>query len=143
MRRGLHRRGFSYVEILVATVVLALCAVPLADAVKNGIDASRIGSAKAQELRCLKNRMETVLAEPYQDLWNAARGRDVASSYSQPADAGCSIAREVYIARYEHEYGKAPRFLDDSAAPDRLELALLHITVSTPGGYAFTTLVAR
>lgn len=61
-------RGFSYIEVLVATVVLALCALPLADAVKNGIDAARIGSEKAQELRCLKNRMETVLAEPYQDL---------------------------------------------------------------------------
>ncbi|QOY94531.1 hypothetical protein IM543_00975 [Massilia sp. UMI-21] len=143
MKAAAGARGFSYVEVLVATMVLAVCAAPLADAVKNGIDASRIGVAKAQELRCMKEQMETVLAEPYQHLWNAARGTAVASSYSRPADAAC-IAREVHIARYEHENGKSPVFLDDGAAPARLETAMLYVTVSSPdSGYTFTTLVAR
>jgi prepilin-type N-terminal cleavage/methylation domain-containing protein len=140
-RRRSH--GFSFVEILVAVAVLALCAMPLADAVRNGIAASAIGADKARELRCMKNMMETVLAEPYQKLWDAALGKDIASSYSQPADASC-IARNVYIARYEYEYGKSPVFLDASASTARQESAMLYVAVSAPNGtYSFTTLVAR
>ena len=87
--------------------------------------------------------METVLAEPYPNLANAALGKDTPSSYSRPADAAC-LARNVYIARYEYEYGKSPVFLDDSAPSWRLESALLYVTVSAPNGsYSFTTLVSR
>ncbi|UVW28729.1 type II secretion system protein [Massilia sp. H6] len=137
------QRGFSYVELLVAAVVLGLCAAPLMGAIQTGVKASEIGSAKANELRCIKNVMETVLAEPYQHLWNAARGTAIASSYSRPQDAAC-VAREVYIALYEHEWGKTPLFLDATASAARRETAMLYITVSSPAsGYAFTTLVAR
>jgi hypothetical protein len=141
---ALHRqRGFSYVELLVAAVVLGLCAAPLMGAIQAGIKASAIGNAKANELRCIKNSMETVMAEPYQHLWDSARGTSIASSYSRPEDATC-IAREVHIALYEHEWGKAPLFLDAAASAARRETAMLYITVSSPAsGYAFTTLVAR
>jgi prepilin-type N-terminal cleavage/methylation domain-containing protein len=142
----LRQRGFSFVEIMVAVLLLALCAAPLANALKTGLDASTIGAAKALELRCMKNQMETVLAEPYQNLWNAARGKDTPSAYSRAADAACpGIARNVYIAKYEHENGKSPVFLNESTAgAQRLETALLYITVSSPDtGYTFTTLVAR
>ncbi|MFC5552042.1 prepilin-type N-terminal cleavage/methylation domain-containing protein [Massilia aerilata] len=140
---GWRRRGFSFVEVLVAVAVLALCAVPLAEAVRNGIAASTIGAAKARELRCMKSMMETVLAEPYPNLANAALGKDTPSSYSRPADAAC-LARRVYIAKSEWEYGKSLVFLDNSAASWRLESALLYVNVSSPDGtYSFTTLVSR
>ena len=143
MNAAARQHGFSLVEALVALLVLALCAAPLAEAIRNGIDASTIGAAKARELRCIRNQMETVLAEPYQNLWDAARGRDLPSSYSQPVDAAC-VAREVYIARYEHEYNGSPVFLDAGASASRQEAALLYVTVSSPAsGYSFTTLVAR
>lgn len=139
-----RRHGFSFVEILVALAVLAMCAVPLADALRNGIDASRIGTAKARELRCMKNTMENVLAQPYQTLSAAARGKDLPSSYVPPGDPSCDIARTVTIAKYEYEYGKSPVFLDAGADSDRLAAAMLYVTVSSPdSGYAFTTLVAR
>lgn len=134
--------GFSYIEALVAVVLLALVAVPAADAIKTGLDASRIAAAKAQELRCMKNAMETVLAEPYQNLWNAALGRTRASDYSKPADNACP-AREVFISRYKHLYDKSPQF-DPKGDEKELEAVLLYVTVSSPqSDYTFTTLVAR
>jgi type II secretory pathway pseudopilin PulG len=141
-RRG---GGFSYLEMLAAVLLLALCAAPAADAVKTALAAPTIAGAKMRELRCMKNQMETVLAEPYQNLWNAARGQQLATSYSRPADANCG-ARNVYIAKYQAEYGKAPVFLPypDTATEIQLEAVLLYVTVSSPAtSYTFTTLVAR
>lgn len=132
--------GFSYVEVLVAVALLALCAVPLADAVRNGLNAAGIGEAKALELRCMKNTMETVLAEPFDTLWNAASGNNVASAYSQPAGNGCG-SRDVFIAKYEHRINSAPKVL---SAGDPGDDALLLVTVSSPAsGYTFATLVDR
>lgn len=137
--------GFAYLEMLAAVLLLALCAEPAADAVKNALNAPAVARTKMRELRCMKNQMETVLAEPYQNLWNAARGMQQASSYSRAADAGCG-ARNVYIAKYQAEYNKAPVFLPypDSATEIQLEAVLLYVTVSSPDtAYTFTTLVAR
>ncbi len=134
--------GFSYIEALVAVVLLAIVAVPAADAVKTGLDASRIGAAKAQELRCMKNAMETALAEPYQNLWNAALGSTVPSSYSQALDAACP-ARNVFISKYRHPVNGTPQF-DPKGDEKDLEAVLLYVTVSSPqNSYTFTTLVAR
>lgn len=136
---NLPSRGFSYTEILVAVVLLALCAVPAASAIKSGIDASTIAAAKFGELRCMRDQMELVLAEPYQNLFAAAIGK---ASYSKPGDGTCA-AREVYIARYQHEYDKPPVFLVDSG-PEPVDSGLLYIRVSSPAtSYTFTTLVTR
>lgn len=137
--------GFSYLEMLVAVLVLALCAAPAANSVKTALAAPAIAGAKMRELRCMKNQMETVLSEPYQNLWNAARGTAQATSYSKPADASCG-ARNVYIAKYQAEYGKSPVFLPfpDTLTEQQLENVLLYVTVSSPDtSYTFTTLVAR
>ena len=134
--------GFSYIEALGAVVLLAIIAVPAADAVKTGLDASRIAAAKSQELRCMKNAMETVLAEPYQNLCNAALGRTVRSTYSRPLDAACP-ARDVFISKYKHPVNGTPKF-DPKGNEQELEAVLLYVTVSSPqSSYTFTTLVAR
>ena len=132
--------GFSLVEVMVAVALLALCALPLADAVKNGLDAAGIGEAKALELGCMKNMMETVLAEPFDTLWDAAHGNAVPSVYSQPAANGCGI-RQVFIAKYQHKINAAAQVLPDN---DPTEDTLLLVTVSSPAsGYTFATLVDR
>lgn len=132
--------GFSYVEVLVAVALLGLCALPMADAIKNGLDASAVGEAKALELRCIQNTMETVLAERFEDLWKEANGNSSASSYSRPAGNGCQV-RNVYIAKYEHYFGAAGKVLPKE---DPAEDALLLVTVSSPkSNYAFATLVDR
>lgn len=133
-------RGFSYIEVLVAVGLLALCALPMAEAIRNGLQASAIGAAKALELRCVQNTMETVLAEPFENLWKKAGDNVSPSSYSRPAEHGCQV-RNVFIARYEHYFGSAGKVL---GRDDSTEDAMLLITVSSPGStYSLVTLVDR
>lgn len=90
--------GFSYVEVLLAAVLLAVCAAPAADAVRSAIAAPQAGADRLRLLLCLKTQMESVLAQPYQNLLGAAAGAGVASAYSLAADAGCPL-RNVYISK--------------------------------------------
>lgn len=134
-------RGFSYAEVLVAVTLLALCALPAADAIKNGLDAAGAGQARGRELRCMKNKMETVLAQPFDELWQNVRGPLLESSYSEAADAACG-ARKVFIAKYVHAYNTPGTILP---AGDPTEDTLLQITVGAPQdtSFVFSTLVDR
>ena len=148
--------GFSYLEIMVALLILGICAVPAADAMRAGTNAALVAAAKARELRCMKSHMEYVLAEPYDKLAAAATEDGTPSSYTRLGDTAC-IDRYVFIVRYERKYQTAEKVLTqaNSSAADR-ETAMLRITVSptdlsapVPAGatsgrtYTFTTLVAQ
>ena len=131
---------------MIAVILLAIVAVPSADAIKNGLDAARVARDKAQELRCMKNEMESVLAQPYQRLWADARGT-AQPAYARPADASCR-GREVFITKYQHKYGGTPVFIgypEQAGKDEEREAVMLYITVKLPGdtGYTFTTIVAR
>jgi len=137
-----HQRGFSFVEVMVAVLLLAICAVPMMDAVRNGLSVSAAGVDKARELRCMKNTMEAVLAEPYQALWLAA-SNDNAASYVLPEDSSCAgIARRLVISLCEQS-GATTVFLTSGTAQNRREAAMLHIALTSDKGYSFTTMVAR
>jgi Tfp pilus assembly protein PilE len=136
--------GFAYLEVLIAALILAVCAAPAADAIRNGLAAGPAGSAKAAELRCARNRMEAVLAEPFVKLYNAA-GTD---SYSLPADATC-LARVVTIRQMWFD-GASLTPLPANASTERQELALLLVKVALvdastgyTSDYSFSTVVSR
>lgn len=137
-----HRSGFSYIEVVLALLLLGVCVAPAVDAVKNAVAAPQIAEDAARALLCVNSHVEKILAEPYQNLLNAAGDITVASTtYSLAADADCP-ARNVYIARYNPD--ATPSFVAS-------DTGLLYLTVSspdpsvTPPGttFAFTTLVAR
>jgi len=138
----LRQQGFSFVEIMVAVLLLAICALPMMEAIRNGLTVSKAGVDKARELRCMKNTMETILAEPYQTLWTAA-SKDNAASYVLPDDAACEgVVRQLAISLCEQS-GASTVFLAPGSAANRREAAMLHIALSSDKGYSFTTLVAR
>lgn len=123
--------GFAYVEILIAVVLLALCALPAANAVRNGLNAVEIVPTRANELRCMRDLMETVLAKPYADLLAAKKGKQPTSLSVADQVNGC-VERQVYIDVYEQDGS------DDTAK----STALLRIdVVSSKTDFAFTTLV--
>lgn len=94
-----RQHGFSYVAVLLAVALLALCAAPAADAIRSAGAAPAVSARQLAALLCLKGQMETVLAEPYQSLLNAAAGPGAAAApYSLAEDAACP-ERTVYIAR--------------------------------------------
>ena len=127
---------------MVAVVLLAICAVPMADAISNGLAASTVGVDKARELRCVKNTMESVLAEPYRTLWDAARGRDAAAAYVLAEDASCAgVPRELVIGLCESPCEDA-HFAQSNWVLSRRESALLYIKVKSNKGYFFETLVS-
>lgn len=134
----MHQRGFAYVEVMIAAVILALCAVPAANAIKNGLDAATISQAKALELRCVRNRMEAVLAEPYINL-NLAAGT---TAYNLDADASCAATTVVIDLKLFD--GSKLTDLSSVASDEQKKTALLKIQVALAGSdYSFTTVVAR
>lgn len=133
-------RGFAYVEVVIAAVLLALCAVPAANAIKNGLDASQATKAKGRELRCMRNYMESVLAEPYQNL-SAAAGT---AAYHRDADSDC-IARDAAISQAQFDGVNLSPF-SNIVNPTEVQkdLPLLLVKVSSPDSdYTFSTVVAR
>jgi Tfp pilus assembly protein PilV len=123
--------GFAYIEVLIAVLLLALCALPAANAIKNGLNAADAAPGRAAALRCMRDKMEAVLAEPYANLLAARKGKQQ-TSYTESADSVC-VRREVYIDVYPSNGS-----IDASGWT-----ALLRVDVVSPDtNYSFTTLVA-
>jgi prepilin-type N-terminal cleavage/methylation domain-containing protein len=138
LNAAVRQHGFSFIEIMVAVLVLAICAVPMGEAIRNGLMASAVGVDKARELRCMKNTMETILAAPYQTLWEAS-SKDSGATYPLPDDASCGgVVRTVSITMAEFS-GTSPR----APTTAERESALLQVTATSNKGYSFTTMVSR
>jgi Tfp pilus assembly protein PilV len=127
--------GFAYIEVLVAVLLLALCTLPAANAVRNGLNAADAAPKRAAALRCMRDRMEAVLAEPYDKLLAAQNGKQPATKYSDEVAVGGCVVRKVYIDVYR----KSDKVSEETAS----STALLRVDVVSPGtSYSFTTLVA-
>jgi Tfp pilus assembly protein PilV len=134
--------GFSYVEVLLAVFLIAVCIVPAMDALTASVAIPEAARQGANALLCVRSQMEKVMAEPYSNLSAAAAPALAPSAtYSLPEDAACP-ARDVSIARYDPD--GTPQFV-------ATETGLLYIAVSSPGAgstsskpmLTLTTLVAR
>lgn len=100
--RARRQHGLSYIEVLVATVLVAVSLVPAVEALRGGIFGARVHQAAAEDHYRLEARLEEVLAEPYALLDAAAvaaGSQTTATSYSDPA--GAANRRLVYLARYD------------------------------------------
>jgi Tfp pilus assembly protein PilV len=144
LKRGIDRApGFAYIEVLIAVLLLALCALPAANAVRNGLNAADAAPARAKALRCMRDKMESVLAEPYENLLAAQNGNQPTTKYSEGADNDCA-ERSVYIDVY----------LRSDTSDTGNSTALLRVDVISPPppqtnkvipaetGYPFTALVS-
>lgn len=104
MVRDLRRfcSGFSYIEVLIATVLVAMSLVPALEALQTGILGSRIYRDAVEQHHHLQARLEKVLAEPMVALEAAALAAGsptVLSSYSEPP--GTDRRLLVYLSRYD------------------------------------------
>ena len=103
-RRGhaFFQSGLSYIEVLIATILIAVSLVPAVEALRTGISGSGIHQDAAADHYRLKAKMEEVLAEPYAllDFAAVAAGDEkTPTSYSDPS--GTSKRRLVYLSRYD------------------------------------------
>jgi type II secretory pathway pseudopilin PulG len=155
--RPLHtERGFSYLEILVALVIIVVTVPAALQAMRIGIDSTRVQGRSLGVTQRAAGEMETVLAEPFASLRTAAaavRSSTVPTAYSDPA--GTADRRLVYLALYDaaNTDGDNNPFtiLDPNTDGDANpytgtspHIALLWVSVQVEGtNAAFTTLTSE
>lgn len=94
------QQGFSYVEILIVTALLALVLVPATQSVQLGARASTIHETRNINMFRLQGRMEKVLAQSLEKLRAAAGSAGTANAtYSDAVATPDRLL--VYIARYD------------------------------------------
>jgi len=105
-----RQSGFSYMELLIATLLIVILLVPALDAMQSGIQGSGIHTELARNQYRMISKMEQTLALPYADLLTEA---DLVADptvlipapLSRPdlySDAaGTESRRLVFLARYD------------------------------------------
>ena len=81
--------GFLYLEVILATILVAVALVPAIDALRTGIDASAIDAASPSPNQPLYAKAEEVLGRPYAVLDFAANraASSATVAVSSPRDA--------------------------------------------------------
>lgn len=130
--------GFTLLEILIATLLLAACLVPAANALRDAMGARATSAGEARNLDCVGTLMETVLATPYDRLLALATS-GAASAYPVPDDTACP-PRRVTITRYGND---SNRKLGPGTSAYLLYVRVELANAADGHPYPLTTLVAR
>jgi len=104
----LGQRGWSYVEVLIATVLLALALVPALEATQTALLGAAVHEQHATDRHRLSARVEELLAQPFVDLdaaATAAGGPTVATTYSD--GVGTASRRLVFLSPYDGDNADA------------------------------------
>jgi type II secretory pathway component PulJ len=100
---GRHEQGLTYVEVLIATVLIAVTLIPAMEALTSATQGMSIHEAQTVRHYALTALLEEVLAKPFNELDTEAvtiNNPNVASTlYSDLA--GSSDRRLVYLSRYD------------------------------------------
>lgn len=101
------QRGLTYIEIMIATVLIAIALVPAIDALYTGSLASDVYEAGSTEHYATLAKMEELLAEPQALLTSAAAaaGNETTPSTYYSDAAGTPNRRLVYVALYDADDG--------------------------------------
>ena len=99
-----RQAGFSYMEVLIATLLIMIMLVPALDAMQSGIQGSGIHTQLAQNQYRMISKMEQTLAKPFAELLTQADlVADPKMLIPEPfSDAvGTESRRLVFLARYD------------------------------------------
>jgi type II secretory pathway pseudopilin PulG len=103
---GKHQQGFTYVEVVLAVLILSLALIPAMNAIRGSIAATREQQGLISGNYAVFSKMEYVLAQPYGNLESAAAaagGPANPSSYSDPVSTPARVF--VYLAPYDGDNG--------------------------------------
>ena len=135
-RKPRHSAGFTLLEALFALLLLAVCLLPAANALRGAVAAPDAAATAERNLDCVSSRMETVLADSYTRMLSQAG----TSGYSTLAAAGCP-ALAVRVERYGRISNRSFGF----GAPDDY-LLFVSVALDQPADgnpFTLTTLVSR
>lgn len=144
-RRSRYRMaGISYVEVLIAVVLIMVALVPALEALRPGVAGAGIHSDRVEDHYLITGRLEQLLAEPFTALDAAAQSAgsaETASSYSDtvPMADGRTLVRTVFLSRYDADNSDADNDPFTGTDPDLLWIRV----VAGSGGDAITTLISR
>ncbi len=93
--------GFSYVEVLVAVALIAVCLVPAIQALQSGILGASVHEELALDQYALVTKMETVLAEPFGTLDAAGLAAGNPAAPPNPTPPYSTSPFLVYVARFD------------------------------------------
>lgn len=104
--------GFSYVEVLVATVLIAVTLVPAIEAFSSGINSTGYTESLVEDRYQLTAKLEEVLADSFADIDTAATvagSPTIDSSYRDIVTYpdGRQITRNVFLSRYDGDNADA------------------------------------
>lgn len=143
VRRGTlpeRQKGLTYVETVLAVILLAACLVPALQAVGDRTGRQTMLEEIGRQTRCLKEAMERTAIEPYSSLLSAAKSLYSLGSFLEPtiyslaADTSCPYQRNVYILRYD------PVLVDPFTS---LSDDMLYVRAEIPNGAGVGTLAVR
>ncbi len=143
-RRRAAATGMTLLEAVFALLLLSVCLIPAANALRSGISVPANSALAARELDCVSALMESVLAEPYGNLFAAVGEPDAPSRYSTPDGAsaprtapGCP-PMTVTITSYGID-----RTRKLGAAGTSAYLLRVVTSLTADGRFPLTTLVAQ
>ncbi len=96
-----RQSGLSYVEVLVATVLIAIALVPMMESLQPGLQGSEIHRQQSEVHFALRGRLESVLAEPFTSLDAAATAAGAHTTATSYSDLAALVPHEVFIWRYD------------------------------------------
>ncbi len=94
-----RQSGLSYVEVLIAVIVIAATVVPAANSIHGAMNGATADTEATSHHYRVRGRLEELLAEPFSNLSAQAAGVATPSSYSDTA--GTPARRLVYISPYD------------------------------------------
>jgi len=129
----MNQAGFSYAEVLVATVLIALLLVPGLQALNSGLQSTAVQGNLAEQQALLQGKLADVLALPFATLDAAALaagGPAIPSSLSDTVTLsnGGSLSRQVFLSRYDGDNADG-----DGNPFTGTDAGLLWVQVAIPG----------
>ena len=96
-----QQSGISYIEVLIATILITITLVPALDALRPGLQGSALNRERTQIHHLLEGKMEQVLAQPFAELDAAATLAGAKNTKTHYSDTAAQIPYRVYIWRYD------------------------------------------
>lgn len=97
-----RQQGFSYIEVLVAAMLISIALVPALDALNTGLISADIHKSLTTQHYLRLSKMEQLQTENFIDLLAAAKTAGNSSTASTYSDtSGTSNRRLVYLALYD------------------------------------------
>ena len=134
-----RQAGFSYVELLIATLLLVSALVPMMEALGPGLQGARVHADRAEAHFFLAGKLEATLAESFDDLDAAAIAAGSATTPTGYSDLAADVPHEVFIWRWDADNADAD---DDPLTGGEDDLLWLRVA-ATDGTLDLQTLVSR